>query len=298
MVNDPNRSDSSGFWAKWFNFGRNRYAIAATITTAISVVSTTSVALLFIVDAPTIWRVAAVAVGIIASIATWAFKNRKEFETESREQADTEGLIATLDNVLAQLPDAAAANPDDATARLYVEKVIEGLRARLAPEGKRGVVRVCVFRRDEQEALIGRDGEEEQEQDQEGGVVSEFVSYVSCGDQRTDGPRPRFTDAEDPGMTFMPELFEHGRFAASTPDDFPPDHNHYQAGRSPSYSSFVNLALRDRDGKAHAMLTCDATEEDFFDARREQMIRAFSRLVDLALTRGSTRAEVNRPSGV
>ena len=57
----------------------------------------------------------------------------------------------------------------------------------------------------------------------------------------------------------------------------------------------MNYALTDADGKTYAMLTCDATEEHFFDDRREQLIRAFSRLVGLALSRGATNARISRP---
>lgn len=295
-MTSPARSDDPGFRKKWLTLGDNRFAAAATVCTGVSVLATVAVGVLFIADASAFWRIFAVIVGIIASLAAWALKNRQRFEAESRELADTDGLITTLDGVLAQLPDAAGADPDSKEARMYVERVIDGLRTRLMPDGKRGVVRVCVFRRDEQEALLGKNGEEGQEHDPAGDVVSVFVRYVFDRGQRTDKPRRSFTDAKEPGATFMPQLFEQGRFIASSPEEFPSDPDHYSDGASPKYRSFVNLALTDHDHEAHAMLTCDATEENFFDARREQTIRAFSRLVNVALTRGSTRADVNRPT--
>src|SRR5699024_1817559 len=112
----------SRFRERWLDFGSNRFAVAATILAGLSVGSTVAAAVLLAVDIDPRWRILAVAFTAFFSLLTWAFKNRQAFETESRELADTEGLIATLDNVLAQLPDAAAANPDEATAKLYVEK--------------------------------------------------------------------------------------------------------------------------------------------------------------------------------
>lgn len=279
---------------KWLGGYGTMYAALSLFFGGLAALGPVGLALSFVIDDWEDLRGPFAGAAAALAFLAWLFRNADNYESRRVEQADMDGLIQALTTSLRRLHEAANADPASSEATNYVENVIESLRLRLEPENADNYVRVCIYRRDEEELAEATDGVEN------GGDlqprtprVSVFHKYVFARGGRADFPRREFRDDEEPGKTFMPELFKRGRFARQTPESFGIDATGYAGDENPTYKSFVNIALENQDGEAFAMLTCDSKEAHFFDERRERLIRAFSRLVHLAMTRGAT--SVNAP---
>lgn len=279
---------------KWFGRSRTHYGKASTILTAASGICGAGAAGLPLVFPDSVGQVSAVLVPVFAAGA-WALRNADNHKLDARSKTDFDGLVRAIDKCHSGLSDAASVSPDDSLAKIYIETVLEELRTLLEPEGKDNCVRVCLYRKDSGERKEEADGDPRVEQGINSGKEDEatvsFTRYVFQRGSRTDQPRWSFDSTTAPGSEFFAELFRMGRYECKSRADLKAigKDKHYQGNvAQPAYASFVNIALTDADNETFAMLTCDSTEENFFDERRNRIIKAFIPLLKLALQDGAT----------
>lgn len=243
---------------------------------------------------PSGWEWAPAVIGTIGSFLTWSFKNADKFKNEEVSKSDFNGLVSAIDTSHGGLLRASEVGPNTPLAKQYVETVIDELRVLLEPEGRDNCVRVCVYRRDTTES-VNRDGDpktEEKYSEKEVEQVDYFVRYVFKRGDRIDSPRSRFSTQEEPGATFLKELYLKGTVNCADVSKIGllSEDSYYQSEISRrQYRSFVNIALRNEAEETFAMLTCDSIYTNFFDERRHRLIRAFIPLIKLALQEGATR---------
>lgn len=225
-------------------------------------------------------------VGIISAVLAWVFSIFDRRRARKLERKDMDGLTAALEKVLPTLHEVAHESPDSPRAKSYVQTVLDALRERLEPRGQDEAVRVNLYRRDQQEETGGADG-----------GIMRFNLYASSQGGRIDTARRCFQDDEAPGKYFMPGLSRDPRYAVTNRSELYRDDVQHPV-KEPAYGSFINLALRGKDGEPYAMLTADSIEEFYFSPRQERLMRAFQQLIELALTYSTKASDVPRPPGL
>lgn len=278
---------------KWFGHSRTHYGRASTILTVASGTCGAGAAGLPLIFPDYVGAVSAVLVPVLAAGA-WTLRNADKDKLDARSKTDFDGLVSAIDKSHSGLSDAASVSPDDKLAKIYIETVLDELRRLLEPEGKDNCVRVCLYRKDSGERKEKADGDPNVEREfnsetEEEATVS-FRRYVFERGGRSDLPRSSFNSTEPPGSEFFDELFRIGRYYCNSPEEFLAlgEDNYYKGKvNRPAYKSFVNIALTEDDNETFAMLTCDSTEENFFDERRHRLIKAFIPLLKLALQDGA-----------
>lgn len=279
---------------KWFGRSRTHYGRASTILTVASGICGAGAAGLPLFCPDFVGAVSAVLAPFLAA-GSWALRNADKDKLDARSKTDFDGLVRAIDKSHSRLSYAASVPPDDKLAKIYIETVLDELRRLLEPEGKDNCVRLCLYRKDSGERKEKADGdpnvEREFNSDTEEEATVSFKNYVFQRGGRSDLPRLSFNSTEPPGSEFFDELFRIGRYYCNSPEEFVAlgEDNYYKGKvNRPAYKSFVNIALRDEDNETFAMLTCDSTEENFFDERRHRLIKAFIPLLKLALQDGAT----------
>ncbi|WP_211438904.1 hypothetical protein [Corynebacterium glutamicum] len=280
---------------RWLGVKFNRYGTGVLIFSIIAALSPVLVGLASTHDSFKDHRPTFAVIGIIASLLALLFGNANKYETKSIERTDSDGLIKAMESTLTNLHVISHANPEDEIAKLYVRNVLEHLRTRLEPVDNDRYVRVCLYRRDQEEQPEARDGfESENFDNSDDHRTVQFNLYGYARGERVDTPRRFFRDDAEPGDTFMSQIFETGRYACESTADMISDNLRYPELTSRKYNSFVNIALQRENGETYAMLTCDSIQESFFDERRERLIRVFSKLISVALTQATT-VQMHRP---
>lgn len=289
------------FLTKWIVDLNGKYALRAAIFSGLSVVSPVALTLSFMGELP--WPVLvglSISTVLFAGLAT-LFRNANKHEVRSDERIDVDELLDAMEDSLERVHHAARAHPDEAATIGYVDVVVKQLRKRLEPDGTEGNVRVCVYRRDDQDRQEVHDGDDASDGASCDDPVTIFRRYRFDSGRMLRKPRSCFQDDEAPGSTFIPELMRDGIHSCPNPKTFPSD-PHYPGQQQPKYKSFVNLALVDGEDpfedSVSAMVTCDSLDPDFFTERRLRVIRVFSHLIRLALTHETTDATVTRPEGL
>lgn len=289
-----------GLWDtfhRWIWSSEGKYGKRA----AISSIASTLLPLIFsagyAVDWPSSVLLTLVGAAAVSSAGSYAFNKANRAALKDQEQRDMDGLLGAMDTSLRKVHEAASRPPEDVSTIGYVDRVLGNLRSLLEPPGEKNILRVCVYKREDSDRQEEQDGEPDAPgAGAPAGPVTEFQLYEHDPGHRTDGPRATFRDDVQPGATFIPRVIEHGKYECSKPSEFAPDDDRYR--ESPAkYRSFVNLAIR-YDSSVTAMMTCDATSENFFTNRRVRIIRAFSHLVRLALIHEGTPAAVKPPPGL
>lgn len=274
---------------KWLGRYSSIYSLISMAGAGSAALSSLAISLSFVIEAWVPFRGYFAVAAALSGLLAWLYRNADDYEARQVEKADMDGLIQALSNSLTRLHEAAKADPESSEARRYVESVIESLRMRLEPEGSDNHVRICIYRRDEGEHAEAQDGAQSGiEAGDTSSAVTVFSKYVFVRGGRRDFPRKQFRDDEEPGCSFMPELFSRGRYARSHPANFATDNGSHPGDKETAYKSFVNLTVEDENGLPLAMLTCDSKEPYFFNERRERLIRAFRQLVHLAIASGAT----------
>lgn len=225
-------------------------------------------------------------IGIVSAALAWVMSQFDRHGARLREREDMDGLTVALEKVLPTLHEVANEPPDSPHVKSFVQTVLDALRERLEPNGQDNTVRVNLYRRDQEEETGGADG-----------GVMRFNLYRCSQGGRVDVARSCFQDDEAPGLHFMPGLNRNPRYVVTNRSELYRDDVQHPV-KEPAYGSFVNLALRGSDGEPYAMLTADSIHEFYFSPRQERLIRAFSQLIELALTYSTRDSDVPRPVGL
>lgn len=275
---------------KWFGRYRTHYGKASAYCSGAS-----GVCGIIAPFADSLWAIGFGVAAASSAALAWTLGNADKDKADTLSKTDFDGLVSAIDKSHSGLSDAASVSPDDRLAKNYLGTVLEELRVLLEPEGKDNLVRICLYRKDSGERKEKADGdpriEEEFSPKVETEVTVAFTRYVFERGGRTDHPRWDFVSTEPPGSIFFEELFLKGRYECSTRQELSEiSEDHYYNGKSkePAYTSFINIALKDDSNETFAMLTCDSIEENFFDERRNRLIKAFIPLIKLALQDGAT----------